>query len=152
VICSNTMHKVAPSIQTALSIPLIHITDATGRAITKTSSRNPVLLGTRYTMEEDFNRGILRDKYGLNVIVPDEKSRTLLHNIIYDELCCGIINPNSKETIVRQCALLRSRGADSVILGCTELTMILSQADVEIPVFDTTRIHANSALEFALDN
>lgn len=150
VICTNTMHKCAPAIAQAVPLPIVHIADATARAIRRTPSKHPALLATRYTMEQDFYKGHLRGKHGIETAVPDEAGRTRIHTIIYDELCRGIVRPESKAACLEEVATLRSRGADGVILGCTEITMILSQADLDIPVFDTTAIHAEAALDFAL--
>lgn len=150
VICTNTMHKCAPAIAQAVPLPIIHIADATARAIRRTTSRRPGLLATRYTMEQDFYKGHLREKHGIETSVPDEAGRTRVHAIIYDELCRGIVRPESKAACLGEVASMRAQGADGVILGCTEITMILSQADLDIPVFDTTAIHAEAALDFAL--
>lgn len=149
VICTNTMHKMADDIERSIAIPLIHIADATAAAIKATPCRRPALLATRYTMEQDFYKGRLHGRHGIAAVVPEEPGRELVHRIIYDELCRGIVTPQSKATCLEQISLLRSRGADGVILGCTELGMILSQADLDCPVFDTTPIHAAAALDFA---
>ena len=150
VICTNTMHKCAPAIAQAVPLPIIHIADTTADAIRRTPSKRPGLLATRYTMEQDFYKGHLREKHGVESLVPDEEGRTRIHTIIYDELCRGIVRPQSKAACLDEVAALRARGADGVILGCTEIGMILSQADLDIPVFDTTAIHAEAALDFAL--
>lgn len=150
VICTNTMHRCAPAIAAAVALPILHIADATAQAIRRSPSHRPGLLATRYTMEQDFYKGHLREKHGVESLVPDEAGRARIHTIIYDELCRGIVRPQSKATCLDEVAALRARGADGVILGCTEIGMILSQADLDIPVFDTTAIHAEAALDFAL--
>ncbi len=149
VICTNTMHKMAADIERSIAVPLIHIVDATAAAIKSTACRRPALLATRYTMEQDFYKGRLLDRHGIAALVPDEPGRALVHRIIYDELCRGIVTAKSKALCLEQVAALRRRGADGVILGCTEVGMILGQADLDLPVFDTTPIHAAAALDFA---
>lgn len=152
VICANTMHRMAGDVQAAVRIPLIHIADATADAIRHAGARRPLLLATRYTMEQDFYRGRLRDGHGIEVMIPGAAGRAAVHDIIYRELCRGIIDPASKsrclEIIGHSCAA----GADSVILGCTEIGLLLSQADFDIPVFDTLEIHAQAAMAFALQD
>ena len=148
VVCTNTMHKMAGDIARAVSIPLIHIADATAAAAKAANCRRPALLATRYTMEQDFYKGRLAGQ-GLEPLVPDERGRDLVHRVIYQELCQGIVRPQSKRQFVDEVDALRARGADGIILGCTEVGMILSQADFDIPVFDTTVIHAAAALDFA---
>ncbi len=152
IICTNTMHKMADAVQAAVNIPLIHIADATAAAIRQTSAQKPLLLATRYTMEQDFYKGHLADKHGINVIIPDETGRTLVHNIIYDELCQGIISPASKQRYLEIVENGLSRDADGIILGCTEVGLLLSQSDFDVPVFDTTELHAKTAMDFALDS
>lgn len=150
VICSNTMHWVAPEVHAAVNIPLVHILDATAIEIAKSGCRNPILLGTRYTMEGGFAAGKLEEKCRVNVVIPNNESRSRVHDIIYSELCEGLIKRESKQELVAVCEGLKKEGADGVILGCTELAMILSDGDFDMPVLDTTRIHANAALDFAL--
>jgi aspartate racemase len=150
VICTNTMHKLVPDVERAVSIPVIHIADATAAAIRATSARRPALLATRYTMEQDFYRGRLRDRHGIDAIIPDERGRAVVHRVIYQELCRGIIDPASKQAYLDEVGRLRDAGADGLILGCTEVGMILSQDDFDFPVFDTTAIHAAAALDFAI--
>jgi aspartate racemase len=149
VIGANTMHKMADDIARSVAVPLIHVVDATAAAIKTTSSRNPALLATRYTMEQEFYRGRFSARHALALPVPDESGRAALHRIIFEELCRGIIRPESKAACLAEIAALRKQGADGVVLGCTELGMILSQADLDCPVFDTTAIHAAAALDFA---
>ncbi|TIV65647.1 MAG: aspartate/glutamate racemase family protein [Mesorhizobium sp.] len=151
VICTNTMHKLADAVQAAISIPLIHIADATGRAVVEAGVRRPALLATRFTMEQDFYKGRLVDKYGLEPIVPDQAGREMVHKVIYDELCQGIVTPDSKSAYLDEVGRMRREDqVDSVIMGCTEITMLIGQGDFDIPVFDTTRIHAEAAVDFAL--
>jgi aspartate racemase len=142
------MHRVAETVEENVDIPLIHIADASAHAIQRTPSRRPALLATRFTMEQDFCKGRLRSRYGLDIVVPEEEGRERIHRIIYDELCRGTVLADSKTTYLNEIARLRTNGADGVILGCTEI-MLISQEDVDMPVFDTTRIHAESAYHFA---
>ena len=151
VICTNTMHKLADAVQAATSIPLIHIADATGRAVVGAGAKRPALLATRFTMEQDFYKGRLADKYGLSPVVPDAAGRDMVHRVIYDELCQGIVTEASKAAYIEEAERLRrDEAADSIIMGCTEITMLIGEGDFDIPVFDTTRIHAEAAVEFAL--
>lgn len=151
VICTNTMHKMADAVQQSVDIPLIHIADATALAIKAAGATRPLLLATRYTMEQDFYKGHLQDKHGVEAIVPDEAGRTLVHDIIYDELCRGIIKPASKQTYLEIIQYAQEKGADGVIFGCTEVGLLICQADFDLPAFDTTALHAKAALDFALD-
>ncbi|TIO75136.1 MAG: aspartate/glutamate racemase family protein [Mesorhizobium sp.] len=151
VICTNTMHKLADEVQAAVSIPLIHIADATARAVVHAGVKHPALLATRFTMEQDFYKGRLADKYGLQPVVPDQAGRDMVHRVIYDELCQGVVSEPSKAAYVDEIARMRrEETVDSVIMGCTEITMLIGQGDFDIPVFDTTRIHAEAAVDFAL--
>jgi len=150
VIATNTMHKMAEQVQGALRIPLLHIADATGEKIIEQGLHKPGLLGTKFTMEEDFYRGRLQEKHGLEVIVPPDTDRTEVDEIIYHELCVGIITQKSKERFQEVIKRLVSRGADGVILGCTEIPLLISQKDVDVPLFDTTTIHSRAAVEWAL--
>ncbi|MBZ9797179.1 aspartate/glutamate racemase family protein [Mesorhizobium sp. ES1-4] len=151
LLCTNTMHKLADQVQAAMSIPLIHIADATAMAIRKAGLQRPALLATRFTMEQDFYTGRLADKYGLSPVVPDDAGRDMVHRVIYDELCQGVVSEVSKAAfIVEANRLRREEATDSLIMGCTEITMLIGQRDFDIPVFDTTRIHAEAAVEFAL--
>jgi aspartate racemase len=145
------MHKLAGQVQAAVSIPLIHIADATAVAVKGAGVRRPALLATRFTMEQDFYKGRLADKYGLEPMVPDQAGRDMVHRVIYDELCQGIVSEPSKAAYLDEVARLRrDEKIDGVILGCTEITMLIGQGDFDIPVFDTTRIHAEAAVNFAL--
>jgi len=150
VLCTNTMHLLAERIEAAVSIPLIHIADATALAIRQSKSRNPALLATRFTMERDFYRGRLLSVHGLKTVIPDEAARLNIHRIIYEELCEGVVKPESKREYVAEVEHLRQQGADGVIMGCTEITMLIGQDDFDIPVFDTTWLHAEAAMDFAL--
>ena len=150
VICSNTMHRLAPEVRAEVSIPLIHILEATADEILARGCHRPILLGTRYTMEGGFAARKLYEHSQVSAVIPDQVGREVIHRIIYAELCEGVVDPNSKRLLMGVCEELKKGGADGVILGCTELAMILSQKDFDIPVFDTTRIHADAALGFAL--
>jgi aspartate racemase len=150
LICTNTMHKIAGEIQEAISIPIIHIADATAEAIMKEGLKTVGLLGTKYTMEEDFYKGRLSEKFGLEVLIPDKQDREIVHKVIYDELCLGKINRTSKEKFKEIISGLKKEGAQGIILGCTEIPLLIKQDDLTMPVFDTTRIHAKAGVEFAL--
>jgi aspartate racemase len=150
VICTNTMHKMAADVQTAIDIPLIHIADATAAAIVARGTRSPLLLATRYTMEQDFYTGRLRSQHGIDVRIPDDAGRTVVHQIIYEELCQGIISPASKQRYLDVVAEARTDGVDSVIFGCTEVGLLVQDDDFECATFDTTEIHARAAMDFAL--
>lgn len=151
LICTNTMHKLAGQVQAAVSIPLIHIVDATAVAVKGAGVRRPALLATRFTMEQDFYKGRLADKYGLEPMVPDQAGRDMVHRVIYDELCQGIVSAPSKAAYLDEVTRLRrDEKIDGVIMGCTEIAMLIGQGDFDIPVFDTTRIHAEAAVNFAL--
>lgn len=151
LICTNTMHKLADQVQAAVSIPLIHIADATAVVVKGAGVRRPALLATRFTMEQDFYKGRLVEKYGLQPVVPDQAGRDMVHSVIYDELCQGIVSAPSKAAYIDEVARLRrDEKIDGVIMGCTEITMLIGQGDFDMPVFDTTRIHAEAAVNFAL--
>ena len=150
VLCTNTMHKVAPAIENASDLPLLHIADATAAAIREAGFVRVGLLGTRFTMEQDFYRGRLVEQHGLDVIVPDDDGRNLVHRVIYDELCLGVVREESREGYRQVIARLVDQGAQAVILGCTEIAMLVSAADSPVPVFDTTAIHAQAAVDEAL--
>jgi aspartate racemase len=150
VIATNTMHKMAEQVQGALKIPILHIADATGEKIIEQGLRKPGLLGTKFTMEEDFYRGRLQEKHGLDVIIPQDADRTAVDEIIYYELCVGVIKQESRERFQEVIKSLVSRGADGVVLGCTEIPLLISQEDVDVPLFDTTKIHSRAAVEWAL--
>jgi aspartate racemase len=150
VLCTNTMHKLAPAIVENVTIPLIHIADATAERIQVAGLRRIGLLGTRFTMEEDFYKGRLTKEFGLDVIVPDEGERKVVHEVIYDELCQGKIVDDSKRKYLSIMDSLRVRGAEGFILGCTEIGLLIKVDDSALPIFDTTRIHAEKAVEAAL--
>ena len=150
VLCTNTMHKLADTVQAAVGIPLLHIADATGAAIAASGCRHPALLATRFTMEQDFYARRLRTAYGLEPLIPDEPGRAMVHGIIYEELCRGVVRQESKARYLEEIERLRMAGADCVILGCTEIGMLIGQGDLDLPVFDTTALHAAAAMEFAL--
>ena len=150
VLCTNTMHKVAPQMEAAVSIPLLHIADATGAAITAAGHRTAGLLGTRFTMEQDFYRQRLQDRHGLQVLVPEADDRRLVHDVIYDELCRGVIRDPSREAYRRVMDDLVERGAQAIILGCTEIGQLVGPQDARVPLFDTTALHASAAVEAAL--
>ena len=150
LICTNTMHRVADEIAAAVGIPLLHIADATGQEITAAGIRRVGLLGTRFTMEQDFYRGRLAGRHGLDVLVPEADERRIVHDVIYGELCLGEVRPTSREAYRRVMAGLVARGAEAIILGCTEITMLVGPADATVPLFDTTLIHARAAVSAAL--
>jgi len=150
VICTNTMHKMAKEVEESIAIPLLHIADATAKEIVKDGRNKVALLGTAFTMEQDFYKGRLIEKFGLDVMVPNEKDRMIIHDIIYEELCLGVINEASREAYLKIIHKLSQQGAEAVILGCTEITLLISQDNCSIPLYDTTRLHAESAVDLAL--
>jgi len=150
VLCTNTMHKVADAIESAVSIPLFHIADPTAQAIKQAGITRIGLLGTRFTMEQDFYRGRLRGQHHLDVLIPDEADRGIVHRIIYDELCMGLVRDGSRAEYRRIIQRLVDQGAQGVILGCTEISMLVGPSDSPVPLFDTTSLHARKAAEWAL--
>jgi aspartate racemase len=150
VLCTNTMHKVARSIEAAVAIPLLHIADPTAAEIKQAGHSVVGLLGTSFTMEQEFYRERLRASHGLQVIVPTARDRESIHKIIYDELCLGVVKPESRAEYRRVMQSLVSQGAQAIILGCTEISLLVNQHDSEVPLFDTTAIHARAAAEEAL--
>ena len=150
VLCTNTMHKVAPLIESQTSLPLLHIADATGERITQSSIKTIGLLGTSFTMEQPFYKQRLIDKFNLDVLVPSDQDRKIVHDIIYNDLCLGKINKESKKEYQRIMASLVEKGAEGIILGCTEITLLVNQYDTTVNIFDTTAIHAQKAIEVAL--
>ncbi|WP_122097473.1 aspartate/glutamate racemase family protein [Rahnella sp. Larv3_ips] len=150
VVCTNTMHKVAGDIERIGGLPLLHIADATAEKIKGQGLRKIGLLGTRFTMEQDFYRGRLQEKHQIDVVTPDDADRAIVHRIIYDELCLGIINDDSREEYRRIIGKLEQQGVEGIILGCTEITLLVGAEDARVAVFDTTAIHALAAAEFAL--
>lgn len=151
VLCTNTMHKVAHEIQASIHIPLLHIVDATARQIQACGLGTIGLLGTRFTMEEDFLKGPLKTDYGLKVIVPEAPEREAVHRVIFDELCVGTIREASKTQFVAIMERLAKSGAEGIILGCTEIGLLVHDEDSSMRLFDTTKIHAMSAVEYALE-
>lgn len=150
LICTNTMHKVADRVAAAVKIPLLHIADATGEALRKAGIQRVGLLGTAFTMEQDFYKGRLAVQYGLDVLIPDETDRRRVHEVIYKELCLGEIRPESRQAYVAIVDRLAAQGAQGVILGCTEIGLLIRQTDTAVPLYDTTFIHAQRAVEMAL--
>jgi aspartate racemase len=151
VLCTNTMHKAADDIQANVKIPFLHIADATAEKVKSSGIQNVGLLGTRFTMEEDFYRGRLAQRYGLTVHVPEAYDRETIHRVIYDELVVGKINLHSKKQFAGIIERMVDRGVEGVILGCTEIGLLVHQEDSRVPLFDTTRIHAEAAVEYALE-
>lgn len=150
LIGSNTMHKVAAQIEAAVSIPLLHIADATAEQLTTDGITKVGLLGTRFTMEQAFYRGRLTDSHGIEVLVPNEAQRQVVHQIIYDELCQGQIRDASRQAYLSIIADLAAQGAEAVILGCTEIALLVEQSDTSVPLYDTTAIHSAAAVQLAL--
>ncbi|SCB33860.1 aspartate/glutamate racemase family protein [Cupriavidus alkaliphilus] len=150
LLCTNTMHRVAPAIEAALTVPFLHIVDPTAHALRTAGIRRVGLLGTRFTMEQDFYRGRMRDMHGIDVVVPDLAGREQAHAIIYEELCHGIVRDGARADYQRIIAGLAAQGAEGVILGCTEITLLIGQGDVALPVFDTTALHAQAGVAQAL--
>lgn len=142
LICTNTLHKIADNIEKSAGIPLIHIVDATGREIVKRNIRKVGLLGTRFTMEESFYKEALFNKFGINVIIPEQSDRETIHNIIFEELCFGVVKESSREQYLRIINKMADTGAEGVILGCTEIPLLINQNDVKVPIFNTTELHA----------
>ena len=151
VICTNTMHKVAPDIEKAIHIPILHIADATAEVLVDKGIKTVGLLGTAFTMEQDFYKGRLIQKHGLEVVVPNEPDRKIVHNVIYQELCLGRMIESSKIEYLRIIKRLANQGAEGVILGCTEIGLLVNQRDTDIELFDTTAIHAEKAVEYAIN-
>jgi aspartate racemase len=150
IICTNTMHRMADEVSRAISIPLLHIADATAEQVLARGFMQIGLLGTRYTMEEDFYKGRLENNFGLEVLVPQPAGRDLVHRVIYEELVVGAIKPESKRAYLEVIQELAERGAQGVILGCTEIGLLVKEADSPLPLFDTAAIHAQAAVEYAL--
>lgn len=150
VLCTNTMHKVAGAITDAIAIPFVHIADTTAHAVRAQRLDTVGLLATAYTMEQEFYVGRLRDKHGLEVLVPAEPDRRIVHRVIYEELCVGVIDDGSRDEYRRIMAGLADRGAQGILLGCTEIDLLVGPQDAPVPVFDTTRLHAERAVDLAL--
>lgn len=150
VLCTNTMHKVADAISAAVHIPMLHIADPTAQAIKEGGFTKVGLLGTRFTMEQDFYRSRLESTHGLTVLTPPQADRDLVHQIIYEELCLGIVKDSSRQTYLRVIAGLQTQGAQAIVLGCTEIAMLVQTQHTALPLFDTTALHARSAALWAL--
>lgn len=150
IICTNTMHMMADEVQRHIGIPLLHIADATAEAVKARGLKRVGLLGTKFSMEEDFYRGRLIERHGLDVIIPTAEEREIVHRVIYEELCVGEINQTSREQYVGIMDELVINGAEGIILGCTEISLLVQDEDSQVPLFDTTTIHAIAAVEFSL--
>ena len=149
VICTNTMHKVVNQIKEKISIPILHIAEMTAEKILEKGLKNTALLGTKYTMEQDFYKSKLIEK-GINVIIPDKNDIEIINKVIYDELCLGIINSNSKKKFLEIVDKLRNKGAEGIILGCTEIGLLIKNEDTDVPLFDTAIIHAEQAAMYSI--
>ncbi|MGL9720236.1 aspartate/glutamate racemase family protein [Symbiopectobacterium sp.] len=152
VICTNTMHKVADQVESASQLPVLHIADATADSLKQRNMTRVGLLGTRYTMEQDFYRGRLRERHGIDVIIPQPDQRDEINRVIYDELCRGVLLDRSREAFSIIIDRLALQGAEGVILGCTEIPLLIHQSDTKIPLFDTSYLHAIAAADYALEN
>ncbi len=150
LICTNTMHNVSEVIESAINIPLLHIVDATAEVLVRAGVKKVGLLGTAFTMEQTFYKGRLSEKYGIEVVVPNESDRKLVHDIIFQELCLGTVKESSKKEYLRIIDTLNKMGAEGVILGCTEIGMLIGPADTETILYDTTIIHAAKAVDLAI--
>ena len=150
VICTNTMHKVAPQIESVADIPIVHIADATAKELIKDGIKKVGLLGTAFTMEQDFYKSRLQEKFNLEVLTPAREDRELVHKVIYDELCLGNCKDSSKQEYLRVIDDLAKRGAEGIILGCTEIGLLVKQNDTKVKLYDTTAIHAKVAVDYAL--
>jgi aspartate racemase len=150
VLCTNTMHKLADAIESAVDAEFVHIADTTADAVRAAGLARVGLLATGYTMEQEFYVGRLRDRHGLDVLVPDEPDRRIVHDVIYQELCRGVVDDGSREEYRRIMRALVARGAEGILLGCTEIDLLVGPEDAEVPLFDTTRLHAVRAVELAL--
>lgn len=150
LICTNTMHKVAAEIEQAISIPILHIADATAQKLVADNVSCVGLLGTRFTMEQEFYKNRLTEQFGIKVIVPEADDRSLVHQVIYDELCLGIINDESRSSYLQIIERLKQQGAEAVILGCTEIALLVQQSQTEVRLYDTTEIHAQQAVALAV--
>jgi aspartate racemase len=152
IICTNTMHKVASEIEAHISIPILHIADATAQKLVFDGIKRVGLLGTRFTMEQDFYKQRLIDQFGIDVIVPDSAQRNVVHDIIYNELCRGVIDSGSREKYLEIVAGLHQQGAEAVILGCTEIALLIQQEHTIVPLYDATEIHANAAVQMSISD
>jgi aspartate racemase len=152
ILATNTMHRVYESVETAIGVPFLHIADPTGAALRAAGIERVGLLGTRYTMEQPFYAGRLRERFGLDTLIPNDDGRRDVHRIIYDELCHGVIDGQSRKVYQQAIDEMAARGAQAVILGCTEITLLIKQDDTTLPVFDTTALHAQAAVDWAIQN
>ncbi|WP_182002660.1 aspartate/glutamate racemase family protein [Acinetobacter lactucae] len=150
LVCTNTMHKVAAQIEESITVPFLHIADTTAKEILSQNIGKVALLGTAFTMEQDFYKARLRD-YGIDVIIPNEADRKIVHRIIYEELCLGVINSDSQQQYIAIVEALIADGAEGIILGCTEICMLIGELKFSVPLFDTTTIHAKEAVNFSLN-
>ncbi|MCU4328412.1 MULTISPECIES: aspartate/glutamate racemase family protein [Acinetobacter] len=150
LVCTNTMHKVAAQIEDSITVPFLHIADATAKEILSQNIGKVALLGTAFTMEQDFYKSRLWD-YGIDVVIPNEADRKTVHRIIYEELCLGVINPDSQQKYIAIVERLIAEGAQGIILGCTEICMLIGELKFSVPLFDTTAIHAKEAVSFSLN-
>ena len=151
IMCTNTMHLVARHIERNINIPFLHIADATAEKVISEGIRSVGLLGTRFTMEKDFYKGRLETGYGLTVQIPDPVDRMIVNDVIYNELCLGKIEAKSRDQYLRIIEKLSAEGADAIILGCTEIALLVDQDQTQVPLFDTTRMHAERAVDYALN-
>ncbi|MCD6543590.1 MAG: aspartate/glutamate racemase family protein [Flavobacteriaceae bacterium] len=151
VLCTNTMHLLSDQIKEKIAVPFLHIAESTGKNILKKKISKVALLGTKFTMEKDFYKKILLDDFNIHVIIPEKKDRGMIHDIIYQELVHGIFTDESRKLMIKIIKNLELNGAEGVILGCTEIPLLIKQKDVDIHVFDTTKIHVEDAVSFALD-
>lgn len=150
VICTNTMHKMAGDIESRVGLKVLHIAEVTGEKVVQNGMKKVGLLGTKFTMEQDFYKKVLKENYNIDVVIPDENERETVHKVIYNELCKGVINEGSRKEYIKIINNLALNGAEGIVLGCTEIPLLIKQEDVGIQVFDTTKIHAVAAAEFAL--
>ncbi|MFD1382134.1 aspartate/glutamate racemase family protein [Rhodanobacter aciditrophus] len=151
LIATNTMHKVLPDIEPHISVPFIHIADATGRVVQQAGHTKVGFIGTQFSMEEDFYIKRLQENYGLDVVIPEQEDRALIHRVIFEELCQGHVKDSSRQQFLNILEKMRSQGAQCIIEGCTEITLLVQPQHTDIPLFDTTKIHAEAAVTFALD-
>jgi len=151
LICTNTMHKLAEQVQAAVTIPLLHIADAVGENLIQHNFKKVALLGTQFTMEQDFYKQRLADKFAIDVLIPDTQGRETVHRVIYDELCKGIISPESKAEYLTIIDDLTQQGTEAIILGCTEIALLVQQSDTSVPLLDSTALHCAMALENSLN-
>jgi aspartate racemase len=152
LICTNTMHKVVPQIEAVINIPILHIADGTAKRLQADGINKVGLLGTRFTMEQEFYKNRISDNFGIDVIVPNSDEQTIIHDIIYQELCQGVIKESSRKQYLRIIANLASQGAEAVILGCTEIALLVKQTHTDVRLYDTTAIHAEEAVLFSLED